>query len=134
MQSESKNCAHEDFKANVNINRLEDTGRFSADVRIECVQCGVPMRFLGLPAGVDLEGASTSVDATEARLAIAPKGEVVSALEGAPLGFSVRGTGHGLLYEAAKKLLDTFDRYAGYGWTFTQPDFDELRHALRNMP
>lgn len=49
------------------------------------------MRFLGLPAGLDLEGAAVSADATEARLAIAPKGEVVTAIEGGtPVGFSVR--------------------------------------------
>lgn len=85
-------CPHPDFAAHVNVVRLEDSGRFAADVRIHCTACGVPMRFIGLPAGVDLEGAATSPDATEARLAIAPKGEVVPAVEG-PVGFSVRRTG-----------------------------------------
>lgn len=82
-------CKHEYFEASVDVNRLEDSGRFVADVRIKCAQCGVPMRFIGLPGGVDLEGAATSADATEARLAIAPKGEVVPAFQG-PVGFSVR--------------------------------------------
>lgn len=83
-------CQHEDFLANVDVTRLEDSGRFAADVRIQCTQCETPFRFIGLPAGCDLNGAATSMDATEARLAIAPKGEVMPAVDGAPHGFSVR--------------------------------------------
>jgi hypothetical protein len=75
-------CQHEDFEAAVDVHRLEDSGRFQADVRINCKECGLPFRFIGLPAGLDLNGAATSADATEARLSIAPKGEVVSAIEG----------------------------------------------------
>lgn len=84
-------CKHENFLGDVSVNRIEDVGRFIADVRIKCTDCGVPMRFIGLPAGVDLNGASVSIDATEARLAIAPQGEVIPALEdGSVHGFSVR--------------------------------------------
>lgn len=50
------------------------------------------MRFIGLPAGLDLNGAATSADAEEARLIIAPKGEVLNCIEGAPLGFSIKRT------------------------------------------
>lgn len=88
-------CLHENFEANVDVSRLPDeeggpVKRYQADVRIRCTQCGVPFRFIGLPAGLDLNGAAVSVDACEARLAIAPKGEVVSVLEGGVVGFSVR--------------------------------------------
>jgi hypothetical protein len=85
-------CQHENFAANVDVHRLEgcEPMRFNADVRIECAECGLPFRFIGLPAGTDLNGAAVSVDATEARMAIAPKGQVVSVLEGAATGFSVR--------------------------------------------
>jgi hypothetical protein len=82
-------CDHPHFEAAVDVIRLQDSGRFAADVRIKCAACGIPMRFIGLPAGVDLNGAAVSVDATEARLAIAPKGEVIPPMEG-PVGFSVR--------------------------------------------
>lgn len=82
-------CEHTKFSANVTVNRLEDCGRFCADVRIACEDCGTPFRFIGLPTGLDLNGASVSVDGTEARLAIAPKGEVVTPLEGLG-GFTVR--------------------------------------------
>jgi hypothetical protein len=50
----------------------------------------MPFRFIGLPAGLDLNGAAVSADACEARLAIAPKGEVLSEIEGGVVGFSVR--------------------------------------------
>ena len=93
--TESTQCEHLNFVADVEVNRLEPSReggkmRFSADVRIRCDSCGVPFRFIGLPAGVDLNGAAVSIDACEARLAIAPKGEVISELEGGDVGFSVR--------------------------------------------
>lgn len=83
-------CAHEDFHTSVAINRLNDTRQFQADVRVTCAQCGSPFRFIGLPAGLDLNGASTSPDGEEARLAIAPRGEVRTVLDGAPQGFTIR--------------------------------------------
>jgi hypothetical protein len=63
--------------------------RYSVDVRVQCADCGHKFRFIGLPAGLDLNGAAVSIDGTEARLAIAPKGEVVTPLEGVG-GFTVR--------------------------------------------
>ncbi len=65
-------CEHKDFEALVTINRLEDATRFVADVRIICLECKRPFRFLGLPAGIHPELPSVSIDATEARLPIAP--------------------------------------------------------------
>lgn len=86
-------CKHEGFVCNVEVNRLEDIGRFTADLTIKCDQCGVPFRFIGLPAGLDLNGASVSIDGCEARLAIAPKGEVITPLESTKTsGFTVRRT------------------------------------------
>lgn len=85
-------CEHESFACAVTVNRLEDVGRFTADVRVVCDQCKTPFRFLGLPCGLDLNGAAVSVDGTEARLAVAPRGEVVTPLEGAE-GFTVRRAG-----------------------------------------
>src|SRR5262249_3850714 len=88
-------CEHEDFEAQVDVARMpaQEGGpirRYMADVRVKCAQCGLPFRFIGLPAGLDLNGACVSVDATEAHLAIAPKGEVLSEIEGGVVGFSVR--------------------------------------------
>ena len=81
-------CKHEDFSASVDVNRLEDTGRFSADVRINCANCGIAMRFLGLPVGLDINGAAVNLDGTEARLGIHPLNEPVLRLpKDVPSGF-----------------------------------------------
>jgi hypothetical protein len=82
-------CRHPNFTASVNVNRLEDCGRFTAEVTISCQECGVPMKFLGLGLGLDLNGAAVSPDGTEARLAIAPQGEVVPPISGVE-GFTIR--------------------------------------------
>lgn len=83
-------CTHEEFDAQVDVNRLQPSGRFCADIRIQCRQCKEPFRFLGLPAGLDLNGASVSVDGTEARLAIGTAETVANILDGdCPVGFTV---------------------------------------------
>lgn len=83
-------CKHESFAAEVDVNRLETSGRFSADVRIKCADCGHPMKFLGLPMGLDLNGAAVSANGQEARLAIHPAGEPVPGLsDDAPAGFRI---------------------------------------------
>ncbi len=84
-------CAHDDFEATVEVNRLQDSGRFMADVRIKCAKCGEPFRFLGLPAGLDLNGAAVSVDGEEARLAIGTRETVANIVESdGPQMFTVR--------------------------------------------
>src|SRR4051812_43328330 len=74
-ERKQKACKHEGFACNCEVSRLEDIGRFTVAITIKCDQCGLPFRFIGLPAGVDLNGAAVSIDGCEARLAIAPKGE-----------------------------------------------------------
>jgi len=87
----NNNCQHrKGHVADVNINCIEDTGRFMAELKIKCADCGTAFRFIGLPAGLDFNGASTSADAQEGRFAIAPEGEVVNVIEGAPQGFTIR--------------------------------------------
>lgn len=81
-------CSHPDFEVHVAVNRLEDNGRFNADVRINCCACGSPFRFYGLPVGLNLDGAAVSVDGTEARLAIGPIGRVPPKIKGVT-GFTV---------------------------------------------
>lgn len=92
-------CEHKDFVASVDINRIEpeegDGGkiRFTVDLRVQCADCELPFRFIGLPSGLDMNGASVSINGEEACLAIAPRGEVISVLEGAAQGFTVRASG-----------------------------------------
>ncbi len=82
-------CKHEDFKANVAVARLEDSGRFVAEITIVCTQCDTPFRFLGLKTGFDTSGARINVDGTEARIAICPVGQEQPDYSGVQ-GFDIR--------------------------------------------
>lgn len=87
-------CVHESFAAGVTVQRVLDgkggPPRLVAEVKIACTHCGLPFRFLGLPGGLDLEGAAVSGDGEEGRFSIAPLGQVLSPVEGGPAGFTVR--------------------------------------------
>lgn len=69
---------HADFAAFVDVNRLTasdalpDVIGYSADVRIECGNCGERFRFIGVPAGLLPDRPSCSVDEFEAHLPIRP--------------------------------------------------------------
>lgn len=82
-------CEHKSFDAEVSVNRIEDIGRFVADVRIKCMGCGEPMRFLGLPLGLDYNSSTVSFDGCEARIGIHPKSECVPPIHGVE-GFTIR--------------------------------------------
>lgn len=85
-------CKHrEQHEATVSVSYLEDSGRFAADIQIKCAECGRPFRFIGLPVGLNLNGAAVSVDLMEARLAVHPTGEYLPEIpDDMPSGFSVR--------------------------------------------
>ena len=68
-------CEHPDFIANVAVNRFPETGRFSADVKVECSACHEPFRFLGVPGGLSWEVPRVSIDGCELRAPIEPEGE-----------------------------------------------------------
>lgn len=92
LSKEQQDCAHTtSHTANVRIDHLADSGRFMAEVRIRCAECGLAFQFLGLPLGLDLKGAAMSVDGEEARIAIAPVGRVMRPLEGLS-GFGVKAS------------------------------------------
>jgi hypothetical protein len=78
-------CEHHNFAASVAVGRLTNEAgavtAYAADVKIHCTDCGRKFQFLGLPAGVNLQGATISVDGLEARLAVCPQGEVPSPLD-----------------------------------------------------
>jgi len=84
-------CEHKDFNATVAVNRIEDKGRYIAEIRITCAECGAPFRFIGLPGGLDLNGATTNIDGTEGSFAIAPRSQVLTPLTGTT-GFTSRAT------------------------------------------
>jgi hypothetical protein len=61
-------CSHQQFTAQVSVSRLEDIGRFVADVAVWCLDCGLPFSFTGFPVGISIDRPTLSIDATEARL------------------------------------------------------------------
>lgn len=67
-----EDCPHMSFRALVAVNRLEDAGRFVAEIQVVCEVCGIPFKFLGMPAGVMAGKPTTSFAGEEARLPIAP--------------------------------------------------------------
>ena len=71
---DKKNCKHLNFHAHCEVARLEDTGKFMLDLRVRCQDCRQPFQFKGLPPGLNMNGASMSVDGLTAQLAIVPKG------------------------------------------------------------
>ena len=71
-------CPHMNFAANVTVNRLEDTGRFIAEVTINCEDCGEKFQFLGLEPGLKLAGASVSLTGQVAHLSILPDSQAMS--------------------------------------------------------
>lgn len=74
-------CAHHNFDAQCRVARLENIGKFMLEVRIRCLDCGLPFQFVGLPPGLKFNGATVSVDGQEANLAIAPAGTVACFLD-----------------------------------------------------
>lgn len=66
-------CVHPDFDAQVIVTRLEDSGLFSADVKVWCRVCALPFGFPeSIPVGLDLHGIARSLSGQELRIAIAP--------------------------------------------------------------
>lgn len=73
-------CAHMDFKAMVRVGRLQagetDTTivGFTADITVECADCGHPFEWVGIPMGSSPMQPMCSVDGLEARMPLMPKG------------------------------------------------------------
>ena len=77
------NCAHEEFIANVKVNRLTNEGKmaviaFSADIAINCKVCGHAFEFIGVEPGVSPFHPTISIDSKELRAPIKPAtGQIV---------------------------------------------------------
>ena len=69
-----ESCKHMNFEASVNVARIEDKGRFMAEIHIRCKDCGTPFQFMGLKPGFDFNGATVSLDGLEANIGIHPQG------------------------------------------------------------
>lgn len=67
-----KTCKHEQFFAQVNVARIEDTGGFYADVTVKCVECDTPFHFVGVPGGLSPREPRCDPFALELRAPIKP--------------------------------------------------------------
>jgi hypothetical protein len=70
-------CEHKSFRCAANIGRLShDEGGpitgYVADIKIECAECGLPFRFIGLNAGSHFAEPRVSIDGTELCAPIEP--------------------------------------------------------------
>lgn len=74
--NDQSKCKHENFASAINVIRAADNKGaiigFIAAVRVQCQQCLVPMKFVGLPVGGNIDGAFVSEDGFESRLAMTP--------------------------------------------------------------
>lgn len=84
-------CAHHAFNAECKVARLEDSGRFMLEVTVKCTECGTPFQFLGLDPGLNLDGATVSLDGLEANLAICPQGLRPNPMQ-ALMGYTIKET------------------------------------------
>lgn len=91
-------CPHENFAAHVDVGRLaagDDDPTivgYVAEVRIACVDCDEPFRFIGMPAGALADRPACSPNETEARLPLRPASSDPDFGLGLP-GFAVRFRG-----------------------------------------
>lgn len=67
-----ESCQHLQFTAQADVMRLEDISRWVAELRIWCIDCGLPFSFTGLPLGISVDRPTLSIDATEVRLPLEP--------------------------------------------------------------
>ena len=84
-------CVHMNFDATVGVARLEDSGRFMAEIRIKCKDCDTPFQFMGLEPGLNFEGATVSLDGLEANIGIHPEGQRPNPMQKL-MGYSVTAT------------------------------------------
>ena len=70
-------CQHMNFDAHTRVGRLTDTDGgpvtgYTADIKIKCRDCGLPFRFMGLPAGHHFAEPRLSADGLEMRAPLEP--------------------------------------------------------------
>ena len=88
-------CTHEHFSANITVDRLQRSETdpeivgYSADITVNCDDCGEPFRWSGVQAGVSQQRPMCSVDETELRAPLRPASADADFGMSLP-GFSIR--------------------------------------------
>lgn len=70
-------CPHENFAADVEVNRLQSVeggpiDAFNADIRVRCSDCDEPFRWIGVQAGLSPAQPMCSIDETELHSPLRP--------------------------------------------------------------
>lgn len=65
-------CKHKHVECRVDFMRLENQNHFTADIRITCLDCKVPFRFKGLPAGLSFSEPRVGINGEELRAPMEP--------------------------------------------------------------
>lgn len=81
-------CDHFEFRAVVNVARIEGSALKYADITVSCAACGAPALFRGMSFGLSPDAACKSIDAKEARLPFVCEGD---AYDGEQQGFIITG-------------------------------------------
>jgi hypothetical protein len=82
-------CKHQRaHHVDARVGYMTDSGRFTLELNLRCDDCGHPFVFVGLPAGLNLDGAAVSVDGTEGRFAVLPEGQRPPS--GGIVGFNIK--------------------------------------------
>lgn len=90
---EPVSCQHENFRVDASIARLVDekneqtVNAFVAELRVHCLDCGLPFEWVGFRSGYKGNEAMVDPSAQELRAPIKPKG--VLAMPGIP-GFEIK--------------------------------------------
>jgi len=64
---------HKNFDTETRMVYFPEISKYLLEIRVVCDTCRMPMRFIGLPNGVDFNGAATDPDSVEGRFAMLPK-------------------------------------------------------------
>lgn len=84
-------CKHLKFDAVVRVARVEDIGRFIAEIRVKCIECGTPFQFQGIQPGMNYNGPTVSLDGLEANLPVFPDGQQPNPLQNL-MGYTIKNT------------------------------------------
>lgn len=80
-------CTHENFAAQVDVNRMMDEGAitgFLAEIHVTCADCGEPFGWRGVRCGISVHGPPMrNADATELRAWLLSPAEM-ALVSGAP--------------------------------------------------
>lgn len=77
-------CGHTRFRTATRVTRMENDkikgqiDGYMLEIAVKCLECNKVFRFKNLPYGVNMNGATMSVDGLEARLAIEPNDPKIS--------------------------------------------------------